>query len=276
MSGEGGLPVVASSAGVNAERSEDDEKAQDGARGDVCIEVDVPLTSMDIRDNINSNDGTSETVKRHDEVPTVSSTPRDARALSKKDSLASGRSGRKMSKKRSTRKRKKTCEDGPVESTALREETNTATVPAAIQPAAQPEPFESLVPHRDISRPSSRGSMASSFNGVADADFLNKYKQLKLLLKEKETEVQKLEEESRLAEIQREAERLAREEMEKPKPTWIWQKIIRKPEEPEIPDPAVIMRRMRRRRMLALVAMGLFVIALPIAAVILVRPLITA
>lgn len=117
-----------------------------------------------------------------------------------------------------------------------------------------------------LSRPSSRASQASEFSGIGDvaaaADFMQKYKMMKLLLKEKDKELQKAKEEK---------ERAAKEEEERRRtvlPSLFGRSREPKSEEEaplvEPPDPAEILRQVRRRRFVVLVLIFAAMVVLPV------------
>eukprot|EP00746_Dinoflagellata_sp_MGD_P081687 gnl/MRDRNA2_/MRDRNA2_32473_c0_seq1.p1 gnl/MRDRNA2_/MRDRNA2_32473_c0~~gnl/MRDRNA2_/MRDRNA2_32473_c0_seq1.p1 ORF type:complete len:246 (-),score=70.04 gnl/MRDRNA2_/MRDRNA2_32473_c0_seq1:14-751(-) len=100
-----------------------------------------------------------------------------------------------------------------------------------------------------LSRPSSRASKASEMSGLGeDDDFLAKYKMMKLLLKEKEKELQKAQEQVKEA-----------QEFRPTSPKGVFPQMFgrarseNKLEEEEVllepPDPALILAQVRRRRL---------------------------
>merc|ERR1719265_2206111 len=100
-----------------------------------------------------------------------------------------------------------------------------------------------------LSRPSSRASQASEMSGLGqDDDFLHKYKMMKLLLKEKEKELQKAQEQVKEA-----------QDFRPTSPRGVFPQMFgrtrseNKPEEEEVllepPDPALILAQVRRRRL---------------------------
>lgn len=245
---------------------------------DMLIDVDVPLTEDDLSNNaqiglphdeIDDRSALSSLSKtRSYEDITCSSTPLEPKH--RKASITSGKDSRQQSKEKKSKKMEK-------RKTARPSVTADEIVPAVAIP---PElPFEPLKPAaNEISRPASRSSKASSLNDVTDVEFLNKYKQLKLLLKEKQTEVARLEEESREAQEQRELERLEKENI---KSNWrSWQKKMHLfgPKDPDtkLPDPSVTMKKHRQFRVFALAAMGVALTVMPIVTFTLLAPLVIA
>lgn len=101
--------------------------------------------------------------------------------------------------------------------------------------------------HSGLSRPSSRASHASEFSGLGQEDFMAKYKMMKLLLKEKEKELQKMQE---------------AQGQENPSSPHVLAKVFGKKTDAEKEeeqalvqpvDPAEILKKVRRRRCVVLV-----------------------
>eukprot|EP00397_Hematodinium_sp_SG-2012_P055384 GEMP01067545.1.p1 GENE.GEMP01067545.1~~GEMP01067545.1.p1 ORF type:complete len:305 (+),score=75.52 GEMP01067545.1:16-930(+) len=255
LDSKGNARSVAISDGVNQSAEQDIEA--------FCIDVDVPLTEPDMSNQIEALPvGATGT-----DASTVSSTPNETGRRRSRRKSSDDKKPREKVKRGDTRKCVK-------KKTAIGEDLGDglARTLASIAPEHDSD-------RKDISRPTSRGSMASSFNGMGDDDFMTKYKRLKLILKEKEIEIKKLEEDAD-----------AKEELLKKQGDtnhgrdrrwqriWIWKNITASAEEKalSVPDPAIIAQKMRRRRLMALIFIGIVLVVMPIVAVTELRPMIVA
>jgi len=102
--------------------------------------------------------------------------------------------------------------------------------------------------HSGLSRPSSQASHATDFSGLGNDDFMQKYKMMKLLLKEKEKELKAMQDKEM--------------ENQRPQSPKVFAQVFgrktaqQKEEEQALvqpPDPAEILKQVRRRRFVVLV-----------------------